>query len=684
MKRPFAVIGFSMLLSSLVLYNINFKNSVVLTISAAVIFCLILIIKPLRKQDFLKGVLIGIIIFSISFINCQSNYINIIRSQEAETKVHGIVCQTPTHTDYNHIYIIKLFNSNYKIRYVSEDNRFFEEGEIVRGTLANSNSEEFNVEYLDSSLSSKIYFSYFETDEHKLESTGVYSKLYKWLGEFKNAFTSLTYEYLPSENGGIANAMVIGDRQGITNATMEIFNYAGTSHLLVVSGMHLSIWGFGVIKLLQKNWLLRKYSAPISMAVLLLYSALTGFSVSVVRSMVMVGALIISKALKRDADSLNSVGLGCAVILVANPFSAYSVSLWFTVLSTVGILVLNEPLEKWIYTTYWGKRLSRFGIIKFIITASTVTLSAGVCTLPVFIVAFDCFPWASVFTNVLTGDASMLIMWTTIFGAVCHLFGLYPLANLGYTLSGVLGEFITLCARKIGLAEWSSISTNHIAFKYFLVFAFVLGIIAYCLKKRHKDIIKTTAVILVFVFVFISITTVIHDYRTPSIDLFMVAENSPVIHINYKGESIIFITDTVPEDFIKATLNRHNKKCAEQLIILKTDDSSMTDIMYFQESFYCSKVAFADSGISSFDNKVKNIKQTALGGDFKAIVHNNQKALEFIYGNKKVLFIFGVNNKNDFENTEIYDTIIVYENLFVGNDLEYVKIADGESISIEL
>ncbi len=672
MKRPFAVIGFSMLLSALIFYNIDFKSSVALTIGVAVIFCLILAIKPFRRLDFIKGILIGILIFSIPFINCQADYIEVLSTQKSEVKIHGVVCQAPTHTDYNHIYIIKLFDNNYKVRYISEDNRFFEEGEIVRGVVANPNSEEFDIEYLESSLSSKIYFSYFETDEHKLSSTGVYSKLYKALGQFKNAFTNLTYEYLPSENGGIANAMVIGDRQGITNATMEIFNYAGTSHLLVVSGMHLSIWGFGVIKLLQKHSATRNHSAVISMAVLLLYSALTGFSVSVVRSMVMVGALIISKALKRDADSLNSVGLGCAVILVANPFSAYSVSLWFTVLSTVGILVLNKPFEEWIYKTYLGSKLSRFAVFKFIITASTVTLSAGVCTLPVFVVAFDTFPWASVFTNILTGDASMLIMWTTIFGAVCHLLGLYPLANLGYTLSGALGEFITLCARKIGLAEWSSLSTSHIAFKYFVVFALVLVVIAYCLKKKYKNIIKTTAVVLVFIFVFISIATAIHDYRTPTVELFMAGSGSPIVHINYKGESVVFITDTIPPKFTKSALNRHNKKIPEQLVILKTDDSSMTDIIYFQEAFYCSSVAFADDGISSFESNAKNIKQVTLGGNFETLIHKSQNAIEFIYGNKKVLFIFDSNNKNDFENAEMYDIIIVCD-----------QIADGETVSLE-
>ncbi len=683
MKRPFAVIGFSMLLSSLLFYNISFKASVALTIGAAVIFCLILIVKPLRNQHFLKSVLVGIIAFSLSFTVCQDDYINIISSQNETMEIHGVVCQAPTHTDYNHIYIIKPYNCSYKIRYISEENRFFEEGDIVRGTLLNDNISTIEADYLDSALSSKIYFSFFESESYKLVRTGATDDFYKAIGSLKNAFTKLTYEYLPSENGGIANAMVIGDRQGITDATMELFNYAGNSHLLVVSGMHLSIWVLGVIRLFQKNSFIRKHSATISMAVLIFYSALTGFSVSVVRAMIMAGALILGKALGRDADSLNSVGVGCAVILTANPFAAYSVSLWFTVLSTVGILILSKPLEAWALNTALGKALSRLWIFRFTISASAVSLSAGLCTLPVFVVAFDCFPWASVLTNILTGDAAMLIMVSTVLGAVFHLLGLRSFAWLCYTVSGALGEFITLCARKIGLAKWSSVSLTDTAFKSFLIAAFVFALISYLLRKKEKWLIKTTALVLVVSFVFLCLTTAAYDYNTPTVELFMAKEGSPVIHVNFKGNSVIIVTDTVSTQFIKSALNRHNQKVPEQLVILQTDDSTMTDILLFQKKFYCQNVAFCDKGISTFDLSVRNISRITLCGALKITALENPQGVELAYGDKYVLFIFALSEENVFKNSELYDTIIVYDRLSVSEELDCIKIADGETVSIK-
>ena len=367
MKRPFAVIGFSMLLSTLIFYNVSFKASVALTIGATVIFCLFLPFKSLRKNKFILFSLVSIIVFSLSFMFCQFQYATAEKNMSETVEIRGVVCQTPTHSDYAHNYIIKLENENYKVRYVTKDNRFFTEGTVVSGTVKREPTEYIENDFLDSSLASRVYFTFFETEDFRLRRTGETSFIYKALGEIKNSFANLTYSYIPSENGGIANAMVIGDRSGIEKSTTEQFNYAGSSHLLVVSGLHLSLWAFGVIRLLNKSSTLRRYSVLISLAVLLFYSALTGFSVSVIRAGAMVGAVIISKAIHRDADSLNPIGVGVAGIMLANPFAAYSVSLWFTVLSTVGILVLQKPIENWIFSTSVGKRLIDFSFCRFLL-----------------------------------------------------------------------------------------------------------------------------------------------------------------------------------------------------------------------------------------------------------------------------------------------------------------------------
>lgn len=671
MKRPFAVVGFSMLFSALIFYNVSFKASVALTIGATVIFCLCLPFNAMRKNKFAMFSLASVIIFSLSFMLCQFQYVNAEQNMGEIVEIRGVICATPTHSDYAHTYIIKPEDENYKIRYVSEDNRFFTEGTVVSGTLQRASEGYDDIDFLDSSLSSKIYFTFFETEDFKLEETGETNLIYKSLGKTKNTFTTLTYSYIPSENGGIANAMTIGDRSGIKASTTEQFNYAGSSHLLVVSGLHLSLWAFGIIKILRKSSVLRKYSVFISLAVLLFYSALTGFSVSVIRAGAMVGAVILAKAFRRDADSLNSIGLGVAGIMLLNPFAAYSVSLWFTVLSTVGILVLQKPIEQWIYSTSTGKGLSHFAIFRFLISSSTVSLSATICTLPVFIVKFEFLPWASIISNILMVDAAMLVMVTTVIGAVFHCLHICPLAHISYWLSGTLGGFLRFCAEKIGLAEWSGMPMSDVHYKEFILIAIGGVILGYFMRKRIPHIMKITAITLSVIFTLISFSSLLQDYNTPTVEI-RETNSQPIMHINYKGESIIIgCRDKTSINWLKDMLNRHGQKSPELLIITDSNDFTFSQILNYQQTFNFSEVAFGD-----------NIDTLSMGGDFKIDLSQCETHIEFSYNSKNIIYIYGETEENLFKNGKVYDTIIIYDDLTVPEGMEVVKATSGETVTV--
>ncbi len=683
MKRPFAVIGFSMLLSTLIFYNVSFKASVALTIGATVIFCLFLPFKSLRKNKFILFSLASTIVFSLSFIFCQFQYATAEKNMSETVEIRGVVCQTPTHSDYAHNYIIKLENKNYKVRYVTEDNRFFTEGTVVSGTVKREPTEYIESDFLDSSLASRVYFTFFETEDFQLEQTDETNFIYKALGEIKNSFANLTYSYIPSENGGIANAMVIGDRSGIEKSTTEQFNYAGSSHLLVVSGLHLSLWAFGVIRLLNKSSTLRRYSVLISLAVLLFYSALTGFSVSVIRAGAMVGAVIIAKAFRRDADSLNSIGVAVTGIMLVNPFAAYSVSLWFTVLSTVGILVLQKPIENWIYSTSVGKRLIDFSFCRFLISSSTVSISATICTLPVFVIKFEFLPWASILSNILMVDSAMIVMVTTVFGAVFHCLHIYPLAQLAYCISGTLSGFLRFCAEKIGLSEWSGLPMSNIHYKDFLVIAAGCVIFAYFMRKRIPNIIKSTATALSVIFILIAFSSFIYDYNTPTVEI-CEFNSQPIIHINYKAESVIIgCTDKTSISWLKDILNRHGQKSPELLVVTDVNDCTFSQISNYQQTFHFSETAFCDDGLAMYENADKNIKSISIDKTFQIDLSQYENLIKFSYNGKNIAYIYGETEENPFKNEKVYDTIITYDELIILEENEYIKVPSGEFVSVK-
>lgn len=680
MKRPFAIIGFSFLFAALIFYNISFKASVALTVGATVIFLICLCFKILRKSKFVLFSLASVIAFSLSFILAQYSYVTAESNMGETVEIRGVVCQTPTHSDYAHTYIIKLENENYKVRYVTEDNRFFNEGTIVCGTVEKSTSPYAEPDFLDSSLSSKVYFTFFENEDFRLEATGETNWFYSKLGKIKSTFADITYTYIPGENAGIANAMTIGDRSGISDETTEQFNYAGSSHLLVVSGLHLSLWALGIIRLSRKNAIFRRYSVVISLFVLLFYASLTGFSVSVIRAGVMVGAVIAAKAFHRDADSLNSIGLGVTAIMLFNPFAAYSVSLWFTVFSTVGILVIQKPLENRIYSTSIGKKLSSFSFCRFLISSSSVSLSATICTLPVFVVKYEFLPWASILSNILMVDAAMVVMVSTVAGAFFHLIHITPLAQLLYWIAGTLSGFLRLCAEKIGLAEWSGLSMADLQYKIFIFIAIVSMLIAYFMRKRIPNIIKTVATGLACIFILLALSTTIHNYNTPTVEISNI-NSQIIIHVNYKGESIIIgCGDKTTKAQIKYLLNSHGQKSPELLIVTDLNDSTFSQICDYRKTFYFSDVAFCGNRLSMFPEAEENVSAISMSKDFRIDLSRYAEQIEFSHNGKNIVYICNETEENPFKNQNRYDIIISYSDLTELNPEDYIKINEGETV----
>ena len=104
----------------------------------------------------------------------------------------------------------------------------------------------------------------------------------------------------------------------------------------------------------------------------------------------------------RESDSVNSIGLALILMLLFNPYSAVSISLWMSVLATVGILLLAPNLSGKLIKIFCKFRKLRYNIFtERICEAVAVTLSAILFTAPVTISVFGCVSTVSLPANLL-------------------------------------------------------------------------------------------------------------------------------------------------------------------------------------------------------------------------------------------------------------------------------------------
>lgn len=153
--------------------------------------------------------------------------------------------------------------------------------------------------------------------------------------------------------GGIAAAMVVGDRSYLGADLTGQFRQAGVSHLLVVSGLHLSLLcaalGFALRRLRPRT------AALCSLAAVLFYMLLVGMTVSVVRAGVLVAMALFARLLDRAADPLTSLGLALLVLLGVNPYAACDMGLLLSFAATLGVLCFGALDARHFHLRQWGR-----------------------------------------------------------------------------------------------------------------------------------------------------------------------------------------------------------------------------------------------------------------------------------------------------------------------------------------
>lgn len=166
-----------------------------------------------------------------------------------------------------------------------------------------------------------------------------------WLLQMRQAAGKLVGQYLSGDPAEMVRGLCLGDRSGLPDSIEDSFRACGVSHLLVVSGMHLSMVAAALRPLLKKLRLSRRAAAAVTMLAVVAFMLLTGFTPSVKRAGVMMLVLLAGDLFKQEADGINSLGLSLLLMGLANPFTVWDVGLQLSAGSTWGILALYPRME---------------------------------------------------------------------------------------------------------------------------------------------------------------------------------------------------------------------------------------------------------------------------------------------------------------------------------------------------
>ena len=247
---------------------------------------------------------------------------------------------------------------------------------------------------------------------------------------------------LSTDEGAVLAAITLGDKSRVSKEVRERFSLSGASHVLALSGLHLSIL-VSFLLLLLYPLRLRRWSkwlmAVVCLSVAWAFVMLTGCSVSIVRSALMLSLMLLLGMRGEGFASLNNVVVAAFLILCVSPRSLMDVGFQMSFLAVFFIIYFMpyyQELLPW-YCPQWKRRLFDF---------LYVTVIAQLATVPVVACVFGRLPLMFLLTNMLVIPCAYLLL----LGALLF-FALSWWPAVSAALGSMLGAVLT--AMMSGL-EW--------------------------------------------------------------------------------------------------------------------------------------------------------------------------------------------------------------------------------------
>lgn len=208
-------------------------------------------------------------------------------------------------------------------------------------------------------------------------------------------FLGRIYERLMGENGRIAMALLLGERDGLKETEYQWFQKLGIAHIMSVSGLHVTLLGGIVLRLLRRLRMRKGIRLIIVSVFLLLYCGVTGFSAAANRAAVMLILTMLAQQFLRLPDHLTLLSGALLIVLLLNPLHAHSAGFVLSFCAMLGILLYAPPMERAMQHGLPGR------IPRSIRSAFAVSCSAQLGVLLPTAVYFHHFPLYGILINML-------------------------------------------------------------------------------------------------------------------------------------------------------------------------------------------------------------------------------------------------------------------------------------------
>lgn len=163
------------------------------------------------------------------------------------------------------------------------------------------------------------------------------------LSEVRQNWNEILLRHLGEYYGGTMSAILLGEKGGLDEKLKSIYQKSGISHILAISGLHMTFLGMGMYRAFRRAGIGFSVSGTAGIILLILYSFMIGAGVSSIRALLMFLVKIFAEITGRDYDLPTSLALSAAVLCGWQPLYLTDAGFLLSYGAILGIAVY-EPV----------------------------------------------------------------------------------------------------------------------------------------------------------------------------------------------------------------------------------------------------------------------------------------------------------------------------------------------------
>ena len=447
----------------------------------------------LIKKDKKIIILLVFVILSFIYIDILENEYNRIENKQIEEK--AVIISDIQEKEYKYIYEAKFLKNNKKVLInikksqqidkINYGDLIYLEGKLEIPKIA-TNYKGFDYrQYLKTQKIQGIVIA----DNVKILKAKYKNNL---IYQIQKKIKAIIKEKLPSETGDLLLAILLGDKKDLSEQIQINFKNSNLSHMLAVSGAHVSYIIIGLTYITQNSIMGKRKARVFCIFFLIIFMAITNFTPSVTRACIMAILTLVSEILYKKADIYTNISISALIILLYNPYSLLDLGFKLSFGGTIGIVIFMRFIKK---------KQEEPKLLNYIKQMALVSICANIIIIPIIMNNFNTVSLTFLVSNIL---ASPILAIIVIVG-----FSIIIISIISHSLSNLLvfwlNPILNLLIKISSFCSKLPFAKILVVTPYIFNIIFYYTIILYLVNYNElKQFIKKETVILLSIILILS------------------------------------------------------------------------------------------------------------------------------------------------------------------------------------